>query len=203
MKALSGILSTFQNIGNCIIVTVLHRPPQESPLVEVLQTYTRIPVHEPTTSPWLCPTGSMTVAPAGYHLLIGNDRTQLQAPATAVGLYHSGSKVRVHLALDQPVAYSRPSIDVTFISATQLVNSVTVVLLSCANEDGAAGCAAVRAAGGKVVLQDPASCEARAAVTAAMRLVEPDYIGNPGDIGRWLTRRYPQGRNAPSQTGVS
>jgi two-component system chemotaxis response regulator CheB len=189
MKALSGILTTFEQVGNCIIVVVLHRPPQESPLVEVLQTYTRLPVHEPDTSPWPCPVGGMTVAPAAYHLLVGNGRTELQFPPTAVSLYETDSSVRASLALDRPIAYSRPSIDVTFTSAGQLVNSVTAVLLSCANEDGAAGCAAVKAAGGRVVLQDPASCEARAAVTAAMRQVRPDYVGDPVEIGRWLTRR--------------
>jgi two-component system chemotaxis response regulator CheB len=193
MKALNGILQTFQQVGNCIIVVVLHRPPQESPLIEVLQTYTRLPVHEPDASPWPCPVGGLTVAPAGYHLLVGNGRTPLRVPATAVSLYQTDSTVRAHLVLDGPVAYSRPSIDVTFTSAGQLVNSVTAVLLSCANDDGAAGCAAVKAAGGRVVLQDPASCEARAAVTAAMRRVKPDYVGDPTEIGRWLSRR--SGRN--------
>jgi two-component system chemotaxis response regulator CheB len=189
MKALSGILETFQHVGNCVVVAVLHRPPQESPLVEVLQTYTRIPVREPDNSPWPCPVGGMTVAPAGYQLLLGNGRSLLRKSATAVALYQTDSTVRAFLTLDPPVAYSRPSIDVTFTSAGQLANSVTAVLLSCANEDGAAGCAAVKAAGGRVVLQDPATCEARTAVTAAMRAVKPDYVGDPAGIGRWLSKR--------------
>lgn len=186
MKALRGILQTLPGLKNCVGIAVLHRPPQESPLVEVLQTYTSIPINEPSDSPWLCPEGAITVAPAGYHLAVGNDRVPVQNPPTPVMVYHTESGVRAHLTLDRHVAYSRPSIDVTFFSAAELMNSVTAVLLSCANEDGAAGCEAIKRAGGKVVLQDPDTCEAASAVRAAQRLVEPDYLADPEEIGRWL-----------------
>jgi two-component system chemotaxis response regulator CheB len=68
-----------------------------------------------------------------------------------------------------------------------LVNSVTAVLLSCANDDGALGCEIVQAAGGRVVLQDPATCEAPAAVEAALSRLTPDHIGDPTEIGGWLS----------------
>lgn len=193
MKALRGILQTFTTLEDAIAVTVLHRPPQDSPLVEVLQTYTEIPVHEPPNSPWECPAGALTVAPAGYHLMVGNTRVPVADPPTPVAVYHTESGVRAHLTLDRHVAYSRPSIDVTFFSAAELVNSVTAVLLSCANEDGAAGCEAIKRAGGRVILQDPATCEATAAVLAAHRLVESDYIADPESIGRWLSENFAGG----------
>jgi two-component system chemotaxis response regulator CheB len=102
--------------------------------------------------------------------------------------------VRAHLTLDAPVAYSRPSLDVTFCSAAELAHPVIAVLLSCANDDGAAGCAAVKAAGGRVVLQDPATCEAAIAVNAAMRTVDADEVTDPAGIGRWLSQALAAGR---------
>ena len=83
--------------------------------------------------------------------------------------------------------HSRPSLDVTFASAAELVNPVTAVLLSCANEDGARGCEVIKSVGGRVVLQDPASCEVPTAVDAALRRFTPDLVADPAEIGRWLS----------------
>jgi two-component system chemotaxis response regulator CheB len=95
--------------------------------------------------------------------------------------------VRAHLTLDAPILHSRPSLDALFSSAAQLVNSVTAVLLSCASDDGARGCEDVKAGGGRVVLQDPDTCEAAVAVNAALRRVDPDHVADPPGIGRWLS----------------
>lgn len=188
LKALRSILETAGTLGDSLAMVVLHRSPQDSPLVNVLQGYTGIPIGEPAESPWTCRPGEVVVAPAGYHLLLGNTRTPLDS-SSSVARYETGTGVRAHLSLDPPVAYSRPSIDVAFFSAAELMNSVTAVLLSCANEDGAAGCQAVKAAGGRVVVQDPKTCEAPTAVLAAMRRVTPDYVADPVGIGRWLSER--------------
>ncbi|OKH82157.1 hypothetical protein EB75_13305 [Mycobacterium sp. ST-F2] len=84
-----------------------------------------------------------------------------------------------------------------FSSAAQLTNSVTAVLLTCASEDGARGCEAVKSAGGRVVLQDPDSCEAVLAVNAAMLRVEPDHVADPHEIGRWLSEpNMPEARDS-------
>lgn len=187
LKALRAILNSYGPVGNTVVVAVLHRAPQSSPLAEVLQSQAVIPVREPTDSPWDCPVGGLTLAPAGYHLLVGNTRTLLPEPAREVATYGTGTGVRAHLTLDAPVCHSRPSIDVTFASAAALVNPVTAVLLSCANDDGARACEIVKSAGGRVVLQDPATCEASTAVDAALRRVEPDFIADPAGIGRWLS----------------
>ncbi|WP_422744258.1 chemotaxis protein CheB [Mycobacterium sp. WMMD1722] len=187
MKAVQGIFSTLTGIGDSVGIVVLHRPPTHSPLTAVLQSYTRIPIREPDDSPSECPPGTVTVAPAGYHLLLGRRRRLSSDPQSPVAPYVDEPGVRAHLSLEAPVAYSRPSIDVTFGAAAEFADSVVAVLLSCANEDGAAGCAAVQAAGGRVVLQDPATCEAAVAVNAALRRVDPDHIADPRGIGEWLT----------------
>ena len=187
LKALRAILDSYGTVGNTVVVAVLHRSPQSSQLAEVLQAHSTIPVREPTDSPWDCPVGGLTLAPAGYHLLVGNTRTLLTEAPTPVATYRTGHGVRAHLTLDAPVCHSRPSIDVAFASAAELVNPVTAVLLSCANEDGVRGCEIVKSAGGRVVLQDPASCEVPTAVEAALRRVTPDHIADPAGIGRWLS----------------
>jgi two-component system chemotaxis response regulator CheB len=187
ISALRRIFETLAGVPNRVVVVVLHRAPGYTGLAEVLQAYTEIPIREPEFSPWTCPPGEVTLAPAGYHLLVGNDRRRSMEPQTPVEQYETGPGVRAHLTLDEPVLCSRPSLDVAFMTAAGLANSVTAVLLSCASEDGAAGCQAVKAAGGRVVLQDPVSCEAAIAVNAALRLVEPDHVSDPHGIGRWLS----------------
>jgi two-component system chemotaxis response regulator CheB len=187
ISALRGIFQTLGDIGNRVAIVVLHRAPQYSGLAPVLQGFTAIPIHEPNTSPWACPSGEVTLAPAGYHLLVGNDRRRSTRPQTPIEQYDSGPDVRAHLTLDGPVLCSRPSLDVVFASAARLANSVTAVLLSCASEDGAQGCELVKAAGGRVVLQDPETCEAALAVNVAMRKVDADHVADPQGIGRWLS----------------
>lgn len=187
IAALRGIFGTLDDIGDSVVFVVLHRAPQYGGLAEVLQGFTTIPIREPSTSPWSCTPGEVILAPAGYHLLAGNERSRSSLSQTPIEQYETEAGVRAHLTLDAPVLCSRPSLDVAFESAARLVNSVTAVLLSCASEDGARGCAVVKAAGGRVVLQDAASCEAPMAVNAAMRGVTPDHVADPGGIGRWLS----------------
>ncbi|CAN5355375.1 chemotaxis protein CheB [soil metagenome] len=193
MKALRGIFETLGDIREAVICVVLHRSPDHSPLADVLQSYTAIPVHEPAGSPWNCPPGAVTVAPAGYHLMIGERRRLSAEPTSPLTQYERVPGLRAHLTLDAPVAHSRPSLDVTFWSAAELVDPVIAILLSCANEDGAAGCAAVKAAGGRVVLQDPSTCEAAVAVNAALRRMDPDCVADPAGIGRWLSQALAAG----------
>ena len=187
IKALRGIFETLVDIGNTVVFVVLHRAPQYAGLDQVLQGYTAIPIREPTSSPYACTPGEVILAPAGYHLLAGNDRRRSTEPQTPIEQYETGPGVRAHLTLDPPILCSRPSLDAAFCSAAQLVNSVTAVLLSCASEDGARGCEDVKGAGGRVVLQDPDSCEAAMAVNAALRVVDPDHIADPRGIGQWLS----------------
>lgn len=187
IKALRGIFERLVDIRDTVVFVVLHRAPQYAGLDRVLQSYTTIPIREPSASPWVCTPGEVTLAPAGYHLLAGNDRSRSAEPQTPIEQYETGSGVRAHLTLDPPILCSRPSLDAVFSSAARLVNPVTAVLLSCASEDGARGCADVKDAGGRVVLQDPDSCEAAMAVNAAMRVVDPDHVADPRGIGQWLS----------------
>nr|MCH9744409.1 chemotaxis protein CheB [Gammaproteobacteria bacterium] len=76
-------------------------------------------------------------APGGYHLLVESDRT-------------------LTLSRDDPVEFSRPSIDVLFESAADAYESTLIgVLLTGANHDGAEGIASIYDQGGVTIAEDP------------------------------------------------
>ena len=74
------------------------------------------------------------------------------------------------LVVDELVNQSRPSIDVLFESAADAYGAGLVgLVLTGANEDGAAGLKAVAAAGGLTFVEDPATAHARPMPEAALR----------------------------------
>ncbi|HEU4538301.1 MAG TPA: chemotaxis protein CheB [Polyangiaceae bacterium] len=104
--------------------------------------------------------GTVYFAPPDYHLLIEPDG-------------------RLSLSVDDPVNFSRPSIDVLFESAAEAHGPALVgALLSGANHDGARGLAAVRRAGGLAIVQDPSTARATAMPQSGLRSV-PDALVLP------------------------
>jgi two-component system chemotaxis response regulator CheB len=70
------------------------------------------------------------------------------------------------------VRYSRPSIDVTFVSAADSYAHRTVgIVLTGANQDGAEGLRRISDRGGMALVQDPATAESPAMPTAAIKAV--------------------------------
>ena len=153
LDAVGRVLSDLPADADCAVVVVQHRPQSDSPLAAFWRSSAHWPVTEPEDKEPLC-TGRVYVAPAGYHLMIEAD----------------------HLALstEGPYHHSRPSIDVLFESAASSWGAREVaVVLTGANSDGAAGAARVAAAGGRVVVQDPAEA-ARAEMPAAALAAVPE-----------------------------
>ncbi|HZX71274.1 MAG TPA: chemotaxis protein CheB [Rhodanobacter sp.] len=101
--------------------------------------------------------GTVYVAPGGYHLLLEHDR-------------------HFALSVDDPVYFSRPSIDVLFGSAADVYHAALIgVVLTGANRNGADGLAQIRARGGIAVVQTPASAEAAAMPQAALDTAGADH----------------------------
>lgn len=104
--------------------------------------------------------GSVYIAPAGRHL-----------PVTADG--------RCELTDGERVSFARPAGDLLFASAAESFGARTLALILTGRLfDGTAGALKVRSAGGMVLAQDPATCEApdmpRSAIRAgAVQLVLP------------------------------
>jgi two-component system, chemotaxis family, protein-glutamate methylesterase/glutaminase len=102
--------------------------------------------------------GSVYIAPANYHVLF-EDR-------------------HLSLTTDPLVRFSRPSIDVTFMSAADTyLSSAIGVVLTGANDDGARGLRHIVDRGGLAVVQDPATAESPVMPNAAQRAVpEADVV---------------------------
>jgi two-component system, chemotaxis family, protein-glutamate methylesterase/glutaminase len=91
------------------------------------------------------------------------------------------------LSVDPRVQHSRPSIDVLFESAAYAYGpSVIGIILTGANEDGAAGLAVVKARGGVAVVQDPRGAARRTMPDAAIAATAADAILPLEEIGKFV-----------------
>jgi len=111
--------------------------------------------------------GGVYVAPPDYHTLV--------EPG-----YFS-------LSTDAPVRYSRPSIDVTFLSAADSYAHRTVgIVLTGANADGSSGLRRISDRGGMVLVQDPATAESPAMPMAAVKAVPRARVMPLPDLVEYL-----------------
>ncbi|MGN7098053.1 chemotaxis protein CheB [Brevundimonas diminuta] len=131
------------------IFIVLHVPADRgNVLAPLFEAKCRLEVKEAEDKETARP-GVVYFAPSNYHLLVESNGD-------------------LALSSDEAVNYSRPSIDVLFESAADAYGAgLTGVILTGANEDGAAGLSAVAAAGGIALVEEPAAAYAQAMPQAA------------------------------------
>lgn len=158
VQALSLLLPALPPDLCAPVFIVLHLPRERLSLLAALfGPLCRLPVREAEDKEPPEP-GTVYFAPPDYHLLLD------EGPQLA-------------LSADAPVHYSRPSIDVLFESAAEVyAGHLLAVLLTGANEDGAAGLLAVHDAGGLAIVQDPQEAMAPTMPAAAIKLGAVDYI---------------------------
>jgi len=134
------------------IVIVQHRgKDSDSILSQLLQDSTDLKVCEIEDKDVL-EAGRVHVAPADYHVML--------EPGYA------------SLTVEEPVRFSRPSIDVMFDSAAETYGPRAIgVVLTGANEDGARGLAQIVKRGGRALVQDPKTAEIPTMPEAAIRAV--------------------------------
>ncbi len=112
--------------------------------------------------------GTVYLAPPNYHLLIEADRT-------------------FTLSADDRVNFSRPSIDVLFETAAETYQNKAIgVILTGANNDGAAGLKKIKQLGGLTVVQSPESAEADTMPKAALKAVDVDFVVPLARMGQFL-----------------
>jgi two-component system, chemotaxis family, protein-glutamate methylesterase/glutaminase len=140
------------------VFIVLHLPrDRPSGLVEIFRPRCALPVEEAYDKTRAEP-GTVYFAPPDYHLLLD------QGP-------------QLSLSSDEPVLFSRPSIDVLFESAADVYGPRLMgVILTGANQDGAAGLLAVHRAGGVTVAQEPESAKAPLMITSALARTPVDFV---------------------------
>jgi two-component system chemotaxis response regulator CheB len=158
IEALSILLPALPERLRAAVLIVLHLPRERpSLLVELFQPKCAVPVQEAQDKEPIA-RGTVYFAPPDYHLLV-DDGPQLA------------------LSADEPVHYSRPSIDVLFESAALWYrHRLLGIILTGANEDGAAGLAAVHQSGGTTVVQQPETAHASVMVESALKRSPVDLV---------------------------
>lgn len=167
LAALTRLLGDLPTDFSIPVVVVQHRgKDSEHLLVRLLQDATDLRVCEIEDKDPLTP-ATVHVAPANYHVLIE--------------LGHAS------LTIEEPVRFSRPSIDVMFTSAADTYGSAAIgVVLTGANEDGARGLAHIMKRGGRGLVQDPKTAEIPIMPEAAIRAVPTAEVLSLAALGRRL-----------------
>jgi two-component system chemotaxis response regulator CheB len=158
IEALSMLLAALPAELPAAVMGVLHLPrDRPSLLVEIFAPMCALPVREAQDKEHIKP-GHVYFAPADYHLLVDT------GPSLA-------------LSIDEPVNFSRPSIDVLFESAADIYRERLLgIVLTGASQDGAAGLAAIHRLGGRTVVQDPASALVPLMPESARRRSPVDFV---------------------------
>jgi two-component system, chemotaxis family, protein-glutamate methylesterase/glutaminase len=151
------------------VLICLHRLQTDNStgLRDVLQYPTDTPVIEPKDREAI-QGGNIYLAPPNVHLVVEPD-------------------LCFSLSTSPLVQYSRPSIDVLFMSAAEVFQeNMAGILVTGANRDGAYGMKTIKKSGGKTVVQEPNDCFIDTMPKAAMALTEIDYILKATEINQWL-----------------
>jgi two-component system chemotaxis response regulator CheB len=146
------------------VVALLHLPEnRQSQLADVFRHRMVLPVREASDKEPVA-SGTLYFAGSGYHLSVEQDRS-------------------FSLSCEAPLHFARPAIDFLMESAADVYGERLLgILLTGANQDGAAGMAAIGAAGGLTVVQDPDEAEVATMPLEAIRLRPPDLVLTLDDI---------------------
>jgi two-component system, chemotaxis family, protein-glutamate methylesterase/glutaminase len=153
---------------------VQHRSKDERNLLEeVLSQKCKIKIRQADEKEVIRP-GTIYFAPPDYHLLIERNGT-------------------FSLTSDPKVNYSRPSIDVLFETAAMVYkHRLLAIILTGANQDGAAGMKLVKEFGGTTIAQEPDTAQFPAMPKAAIDTGAIDYVFHLREILQFL---YEAGKN--------
>jgi two-component system, chemotaxis family, protein-glutamate methylesterase/glutaminase len=169
-QVVTRILSSLPKNFPIPVLLCLHRLKHvRSGFMEALMLKSNIPVEEPFDKDQLKP-GRAYLAPANYHMYIELAN-------------------RIALSTEEAVNHSRPSIDLSFITAANAYRQKLIgIILSGANKDGAFGLKKVKDNGGLAIVQDPNECEVRTMTQSALQLTKVDYVYNTDQIIRFLNK---------------
>lgn len=149
--ALRSLVSSLPAGFDIPIAVVQHRSKESEALCDLLQECTRLNVGEANDKEPIVP-GTVYVAPPDYHLLV--------------------EEGYLALSTDEPVRYSRPSIDVMFASAADAYGADVIgIVLTGANADGSRGLQKIVQRGGYAIVQDPSTAEVKVMPQSALKAV--------------------------------
>jgi len=158
IKALLFLLAALPKNFSVPIIIIVHMPEKRGAnLAEVFQHHLLIKVMMAEDKDYI-QRGRIYFASAGYHLLIERNRS-------------------FALSCEDPVHYSRPSIDILMSSAADAFGtSLMGILLTGANQDGAEGMLDIHRMGGVTVVQNPQDADAATMPQSALNLFTPDFV---------------------------
>lgn len=168
LNALMQILPDLSQLNGFAVVIVLHRKStDDQTLEELIALKSSITVKIVEDKVPLVP-GYIYVAPSNYHLLFEKNDS-------------------LSLDISEKINYSRPSIDVSFESASEIYGEALVgILLSGSNTDGTYGLKAIKAAGGTIVVQNPTVAEMPFMPHNAILNTNPDFVLDNQEILKLL-----------------
>jgi len=168
LQVILAIVSALRPGISLPVLIVLHRNNIfESSLEDLFAARTKIPIKEIEEKEPVLP-GIIYLSPADYHVLLEKD-----------GTFSLDYSERVH--------FSRPSIDVTLLSAAEVYGSgLTALLLSGGNADGADGMAFVKEKGGTTVVQDPDTADVPYMPQQAITRAKTDFILPADELPRFI-----------------
>lgn len=169
-QVVTKILSSLSDKFPMPVLLCLHRLKHvRSGFVEALSLKSNIPIEEPNDKDQLKP-GRAYLAPANYHMYVELAN-------------------RIALSTDASVNHSRPSIDLSFITAANAYRDRLIgIILSGANRDGAQGLKSVSTKGGLTIVQNPVECEVKTMTESAMQLTEVDHVFMTEEIVNFLSK---------------
>lgn len=157
-EALSKLFSSLPEslFFSIIVVQHVHHTADDF-FVEHMNSQSKLLVKEAEEKETILPQ-TIYIAPAGYHLLIEEDKT-------------------FSLSVDSPVNYARPSVDVLFESAADVYRDKLIgIILTGANKDGSQGLKKIKERGGLTIVQDPKTAQFDAMPKAAISLHTVDHV---------------------------
>lgn len=168
VEALAVLLPALPANFRPALFIVLHLPRERpSLLVEIFEKRCARPIREAEDKEPIVP-GTVYFAPPDYHLLVERN-------------------FEIALSADEPLHFSRPSIDVLFESAADAYGPRLLgIILTGANADGAAGLHAIHRAGGVTVVQQPDTAKVPVMVVSALQRHPADFVMSLDEIARLL-----------------
>jgi two-component system chemotaxis response regulator CheB len=168
VEALSVLLPALPAGLRASLFIVLHLPRERpSLLAEIFAPKCALQVKEAQDKMRVEP-GTVYFAPPDYHLLLD------EGPQLA-------------LSIDELVHFSRPSIDVLFESAADIyAERLMGIILTGANDDGAAGLAAIHRTRGVTIVQEPESAQVPLMALSALKRTPADFVLSLEEIAALL-----------------
>lgn len=177
LQALKTLLKTLPDDLVVPVAVVIHRHIESDDfIVDLLQQHSQLPVSEANDKSPI-KSGTVTLAPAGYHLLVDD------------GVFS--------LLTDEPSVIARPSIDVLFESCADAYGSHLIgVILTGNGTDGANGLKAIQMQGGGLLVEDPLTAECGSMPKAAIAATGTSNVYPLADIGPQLMKMCPVALNS-------